>query len=89
MELLLLFNWFRLVTLLRFVDEEFPECLGELGVDLATTWEMTALAGDVGDTDELLDLLELGAGAGLHGPLPLLFSLYSYRIQMDPFSPIR
>jgi len=57
-------------------------------VDLAT-WCKTALTGDVGDTDEFNLLVELGAGAGLQGAWLLPFSLYSYRIQIDPFSPIR
>jgi len=96
---LLLFSWLRLLTvLLRLL----PECLGELGVDLGSCcWlllcccRVSCLTGD-DDTDEfdlagaVVDVVEVVVEvvAGRQGAAGT-FSLYSYRTQMDPFSPIR
>ena len=99
---LLLFSWLRLLTVLT-VLRLLPECLGELGVDLGSCcWlllcccRVSCLTGD-DDTDEfdlagaaVVDVVEVVVEvvAGRQGAAGT-FSLYSYRTQMDPFSPIR
>lgn len=98
---LLLFSWLRLLTVLTL--RLLPECLGELGVDLGSCWlllcccccRVSCLTGD-DDTDEfdlagaVVDVVEVVVEvvAGRQGAAGT-FSLYSYRTQMDPFSPIR